>query len=275
MISSSKQQVKSLLQPASPSLLPILLLLAVTIGSLSIVSSIVTVGAIIFNSSQKVPSYVMDADGNRYPIRLKPASANAKHARQYASRKVYEIFDWRGVLPPSPDKPEELTIPKRDPGVPIKIGENTTRSITSSTWKAALAFEDPFASGFIPQLAKLTPSEVFQGKAQGVFSPMATDIPENLGQGKWRVRVVGVLMLFENGDNKPYQTPIKYDVFLREVDSFDVEAGSRTPKILAKADKVLKDLPKVLQEQVTVSELAKAIYESRDEFTVITMREVR
>jgi hypothetical protein len=270
MTLSSKRRFKSLLQPANPSLLPILLIAAITTSSLSIIGSI---GSLVSSSTQKTPHYVVDTEGNPHPIKLVASNSDPKRARNYASRKIYDIFDWRGLLPPDPEKPEEIGNPKRDPGVEIKVGESSTRKITTSTWKAALAFEEPFASGFIPMLAKLTPSEVFQGAAQGAFSPLAVDVPESLGNGRWRVRVVGVLMLFEKGSNTPNQIPVKYDVFLREVDSFEVQ--SKDPKVLAKANKVWKGLPKSLQEQVTVSELAKAIYESRNGFTVITMREVQ
>jgi hypothetical protein len=266
-----KVERKSLLDPKSPSLIPTFILTTLVTHAVVAFLVICLFGTTLALGNQASPKYVLDDAGNTYAVKtVRSSEPLPEELTNFVQLTFYQLFDWRGMLPPT----AQLAKMERDPGVPIKTVKNE-RKISTQTWKASFRIADPFRREFIKILAQLTPPEIFEGKgAQGFFVPERVDAPEKQKDGGWRVRVQGMLMIFQGGDNLGDSVPIKYDVFLKERRGFKVAnfgTFSNSPdgrKAIAAAQQEAENL-----KQIPASDLQKIVYENTDRFTIYAMRE--
>jgi hypothetical protein len=264
-----KAEKKSILDPKSPSVLPTLILVSLASQGIVILLVLVLFGTVFALSKAKQPTYVIDEAGNPYPVRtIASNEATPEEISSFVQLTFYQLFDWRGLLPPT----AQLAKMERDPGVPVKTTKNERR-ISTQTWKASFKIEDPFRREFIKTLAELTPPEIFAGKgAQAFFVPERVDAPQKEKDG-WRVRIQGMLMVFTDGDNLGESLPIKYDVFLHERRGFKTADIGTFSNSVSGRKAIASAQSEAETAKIPVTDLQKIVYESTERFSIYAMRE--
>jgi hypothetical protein len=265
-----KAETRSLLDPKSPSLLPKLILVTLISQLIVIVMVVSLTGAVFALGNAKQPTYVIDEAGNPYPVRtVAKKDPQPEEITSFVQLTFYQLFDWRGLLPPS----AQLAKMERDPGVPIKTAK-TEHKISTQTWKASFRIEDPFRREFIKTLAQLTPPEIFEGKgAQAFFVPERVDAPQKEKDQGWRVRIQGMLMIFTNGDNLGEAVPVKYDVFIHERRGFKpADLGTFSNSVTGR-NAIKSAEAEAEAAKIPVSDLQKIVYDNTERFSIYAMRE--
>ena len=259
---TSKPKTRSLLSPNSPNLLHKFVLFSLGASALNIVLTFGMFGALQGVASKQQPPYVLDAAGNRYPVRLSKAGETVPSELQgFVSGTLYELFDWRGKIPGGKGKPDQV-----DPGVKIKTARGD-KAIATTAWAAGFKLSDPFRSEFLKTLAALTPQDIFGGKGdQGFFVLELIDAPEKIKDG-WRVRIQGKLMLFTQGDNVGTAIALKYDVFVREWRGYNPNSRDAANAIATGSEQIEKT------KHLGLSDLQRIVYENSERYTIYAMRE--
>ncbi len=198
---------------------PILLGTAVALSGLNLLISlglIVGLGAV---ASKPVPRLVEDQNGVTRPVvALNTSEPTPKAVSQFVGDTLFQLYNWSGATP-SEDVRDQGTL-KPDPGVPISTGSNT-KNVTTATWKAAFRLESSLRHEHLKKLANLTPQSIFLDKpfGQATLTSIDVGVPEKLGEGYWKVRFVGILLIYDRTNN-PDPVPVRHDVFVRAIDSY-------------------------------------------------------
>jgi hypothetical protein len=149
------------------------------------------------------------------------ALGNSDRTPQVVSHFVSDtmtlMMNWSGNLPPT--TVEESTKPKPDTG--INIGERGLRGnrVTSGAWQASHALSEDFRKEFLKMLADMTPPGVFKGKTQVVLVPLSIQPPIKIEEGKWKVKMIANLTIFDQGNNLGEVIPFNKEIFVRAVEA--------------------------------------------------------
>ncbi len=263
---------RRLLDPKSPSLMPQFVLITIAVQAVCVVLILCLFGTTIALGQQPAPKFVLDGDGNTYAVKvIKTKDPLPEEISQWVGETLYNLFDWRGVLPTLDGK---AIAPKKDPGIPIKGPDGKEYKISSSTWVSSFRLEDPFRREMVATLAQLTPQEIFKEVgAQAFFVPALIDSPEKIKDG-WKVRIQGKLLVLKSGDNLGQPVPIQYDVFLHTRTGFipnsakQAATSEKGQKVIQGAEKEIVNAP-----HMAASDLQKIVYDSTNRFTIYAMRE--
>ncbi|BAZ40221.1 hypothetical protein NIES4101_61820 [Calothrix sp. NIES-4101] len=136
---------------------------------------------------------------------------------RFVSDTITLMMNWSGNLPPS--SIEENTKPKPDKG--INIGERGLRGnrVTSGAWQASYALSEDFRKEFLKMLASMTPPGVFKGSTQVVLVPLSIQSPIKIEEGKWKVKMIANLTVFDRGNNLGEVIPFNKEIFVRAVEA--------------------------------------------------------
>jgi hypothetical protein len=149
------------------------------------------------------------------------ALGNSDRTPQVVSHFVSDtmtlMMNWSGNLPPT--NVEESTKPKPDKG--ISIGERGLRGnkVTSAAWQASYALSEDFRKEFLKMLADMTPPGVFKSKTQVVLVPLSIQSPIKIEEGKWKVKMIANLTIFDQGNNLGEVIPFNKEIFVRAVEA--------------------------------------------------------
>jgi hypothetical protein len=136
---------------------------------------------------------------------------------RFVSDTMTLMMNWSGNLPPT--TVEESAKHKTDTG--INIGERRLRGnkVTSGAWQASHALSEDFRKEFLKMLASMTPPGVFKGKTQVILVPLSIQSPIKIEEGKWKVKMIANLTIFDRGNNLGEVIPFNKEIFVRAVEA--------------------------------------------------------
>lgn len=126
------------------------------------------------------------------------------------------MMNWSGTIPISDDN-TAIKKPKPDPGVNIKAGGK----VTVAAWEASYALSSDFRKQFLQLLAQMTPAGVFEQNTQVVFVPLSIEQPIEISPGKWKVKMIANLNIFDTRSNMGEVIPFNKEIFIRAVEPLE------------------------------------------------------
>lgn len=138
----------------------------------------------------------------------------------FVSDTMTLMMNWSGTLPPT--TVEEAAKPKADPGINIRSLNNKRSKVTSSAWQASQALSADFRKEFLQMVAEITPPGVFKGTTQVVLLPLSIQPPVKIAEGKWKVKMVANLSIFDQGNNLGEVIPFNKEIFVQAVEAPDI-----------------------------------------------------
>ncbi|EAZ88860.1 hypothetical protein [Crocosphaera chwakensis] len=123
-------------------------------------------------------------------------------------------FTWAGTMQ-DPNQPGQIIV---DPGVDVS-DENGQRigKVPTTVWSASLAMELNFRQEFLRQIAELVPQSVFTQKTNVAFVPVSFSPPEQVSEGRWKVRLVSNLLFLKDLGTVAEVVPYNVDIYVRSV----------------------------------------------------------
>ncbi|MBN8564867.1 MAG: hypothetical protein J0L70_30500 [Leptolyngbya sp. UWPOB_LEPTO1] len=181
-----------------------ILLLLISLGSAISVWSI---------ARKPVPAMVQLLDGHSVAMEpVDPHQRTPSIIRQFTKDSLGLMFTWSSKIQGSNVKPNAPgTV--RDPGISIGTGR-----ITTSSWQASFALREDFRNAFLEQVAKLTPSDVFNGDAQSVLSFESISEPRLIKPGEWQIDLVANLLIFDSTHPQGNAVPFNKSVFVTAIE---------------------------------------------------------
>jgi hypothetical protein len=138
----------------------------------------------------------------------------------FVSDTMTLMMNWSGTLPPT--TVEEAAKPKPDPGIDIRSLSNGRSKVTSSAWQASHAFSEDFRKEFLQIVAEITPPGVFKGTTQVVLVPLSLQPPIKIAEGKWKVKMVANLSIFDQRNNLGEVIPFNKEIFVQSVEAPEI-----------------------------------------------------
>jgi hypothetical protein len=136
---------------------------------------------------------------------------------RFVSNTMILMMNWSGNLPPT--TVEEAAKPKPDGGINIGEREAKGNKVTSGAWQASYALSSDFRKEFLKILASITPPGVFKGKTQVVLVPLSIQSPIKISEGKWKVKMIANLTVFDQGNNLGEVIPFNKEIFVQAVEA--------------------------------------------------------
>lgn len=127
------------------------------------------------------------------------------------------MMNWSGTLPPNTS--EDARLPKPDPGIDIRSLTNARGKVASGAWQASYTLSEDFRKEFLKMLADITPPGVFRGKTQVVLIPLSIQSPVKIADGKWKVKMIANLTVFDQSSNLGQVIPFNKEIFVRAVEA--------------------------------------------------------
>ncbi|NJO64937.1 MAG: hypothetical protein HC836_44535 [Richelia sp. RM2_1_2] len=135
----------------------------------------------------------------------------------FVSDTMTLMMNWSGNLPAT--TVEDAYEPKSDSGVDVRSISNSRGKVTYGAWQASYALSSDFRKEFLELLAEITPSGVFKGKTQVVFVPQYFQQPVLIEEGKWKVRMVANLTIFDQSNKLGEVIPFNKEIFIRAIEA--------------------------------------------------------
>ncbi|MEB3218977.1 MAG: hypothetical protein VKN72_22455 [Nostocales cyanobacterium 94392] len=162
------------------------------------------------------PSLVQLETGDAIKV---AALGNSDRTPQVVSRFVSDtmtlMMNWSGTLPP--DTVEENAKPLQDKGVDIGQHESRGSKVPLGAWQASYALSSDFRKEFLQKIASMIPQGVFKGTTQVVLIPLSIQSPTKIEEGKWKVKMIANLNVFDQTNNLGEVIPFNKEIFVRAV----------------------------------------------------------
>lgn len=169
--------------------------------------------------AQKAPPSLVQLDTGK-AITVVPLG-NKERTPQVVSKFVADtmilMMNWSGTKPPV--SVEEVTKPVPDPGVDIRAVGVSRGKIATAAWQAGFALSEDFRKEFLKKLVEITPSGVFTGSTQVALVPLSIQAPQKIAEGKWKVKMVANLIVFDKGNNLGDVIPFNKEIFVQAVEA--------------------------------------------------------
>ena len=127
------------------------------------------------------------------------------------------MLNWSGTIPIS-NNDLGTKKAKPDPGVNIKSLAGKEGKVTVAAWEASYALSSDFRKEFVQLLAQMTPTGVFEQNTQVVFIPLSIQQPIQISPGKWKVRMISNLNIFDTRTNIGEVIPFNKEIFIQAVE---------------------------------------------------------
>ncbi len=171
------------------------------------------------NLSKKAPPSLVQLDTGK-AVTVAPLG-NKERTPQVVSKFVSDtmilMMNWSGTKPPT--SVEEATKPVLDPGVGISTTGSGTRKIATAAWQAGFALSEDFRKEFLAKLAEITPNGIFKASTQVALVPLEIQTPQKIAEGKWKVKMVANLIVFDKGNNLGNVIPFNKEIFVQAVEA--------------------------------------------------------
>jgi hypothetical protein len=136
---------------------------------------------------------------------------------RFVSDTMTLMMNWSGML--APTTVEETAKPKPDPGIDIRSLTNSRGKVASNTWQASHALSEDFRKEFLKLLADITPPGVFKGRTQVVLVPLSIQSPVKITEGKWKIKMIANLTIFDQSSNLGEVIPFNKEIFVQAVEA--------------------------------------------------------
>ncbi|MBW4499606.1 MAG: hypothetical protein KME57_08560 [Scytonema hyalinum WJT4-NPBG1] len=174
-------------------------------------------GAYSTLSKKAPPSLVQLQDGKSIKaIPLGSRERTPQVVTRFVNDTITLMMNASGTFPAT--TPEEAREPKRDPGIDIRAVGNGRGKVTTAAWQASTALSEDFRKEFLKLLADTTPQGVFKGTTQIVLTPLSIQPPVKIAEGKWKVKMVANLTVFDRGNNLGEVIPFNKEIFVQAVE---------------------------------------------------------
>ncbi|NJM22318.1 MAG: hypothetical protein HC874_26960 [Richelia sp. SL_2_1] len=169
--------------------------------------------------NQKPPPSLVQLETGK-AVKVAPLG-NTERTPQVVSRFVSDtmilMMNWSGTLPPI--TVEENAEPLQDKGVDMVERGARGNKVTSGAWQASYALSEDFRKEFLQKLASMTPQGVFKGTTQVVLIPLSIQSPTKIEEGKWKVKMIANLNVFDQTNNLGEVIPFNKEIFVRAVEA--------------------------------------------------------
>lgn len=169
-------------------------------------------------SRKAPPTLVQLVDGTA--IKTAPLDApdrSPETIRTFVAQTLAMLLNWSGKLPPQTTA--EAQTPKPDPGMPVDALRSRDRRVATAAWQASFALSETFRAEFLKKLAELTPAGIFNGESQVAWVPVEISNPEKVAEGRWKIRVVANLVIFNKQDSVGQAISFNKEVFVQAIDT--------------------------------------------------------
>ncbi len=136
---------------------------------------------------------------------------------RFVSDTMTFMMNWSGNL--NAGTIEESVKPLPDPGIEIRSLTNSQGKVTSSAWQASHALSEDFRKEFLKKLSQITPQGVFKGKTQVVLVPISIQSPIKISSGKWKIKMIANLTIFDQGSSLGEIIPFNKEIFVQAVEA--------------------------------------------------------
>ena len=218
-VSTSKKRVffKSSIKYSSKDILGIFVISTIALNIINLFVLFMLYGSYSQLSKKNPPTLVELANGDS--LKVTPIGSQERSPQavlHFVSSTLSLMFNWSGTVPTS-DANSNTNKPKADPGVDINsLGGKGKVSIAA--WEASYALSSDFRKQFLQLIAQMTPQGVFEQKTQVVFMPIYLRQPIQISQGKWKIKVVANLNIFDRRSNVGEIVPFNKEIFVRAVE---------------------------------------------------------
>ncbi|MDY7015501.1 MAG: hypothetical protein SVX43_18280 [Cyanobacteriota bacterium] len=174
-------------------------------------------------ANQPPPALVQTESGEAFPV---AAVGNLERTPETIETFVLEslmlLFTWSGTLPATEGAGVGGTSDLPDEGVEVDGGQR----VATTAAVASYALSSDFREEMLVRLAEMTPAGVFSGGTQVFFEPLHLSEPVRLGEGEWKVVVVGNLIVVQDRRNLEDRIAFNKEIFVRAVVPPSVWEGS-------------------------------------------------
>ena len=194
----------------SSDILPLFALGTLGLQALILLINLGSVVSLWTMAHKPAPAMVQLLDG--HSVAMEPVDANQRTPsviRQFVKDSLGLMFTWNSKI----SAPKEASGDVRDPGVSVGSGR-----ITTSSWQASFALKEDFRNAFLEQIAKMTPSDVFNGEAQSVLSFESVSEPRPIKSGEWQIDMVANLLIFDSTHPQGLAIPLNKSVFVTAIE---------------------------------------------------------
>ena len=167
-------------------------------------------------SQKAAPSLVQTVDGRSIVTNAMESKDRTPIViRRFTIDTLTMLLSASGKLPGTPDLPNQTA----DAGIAIKLSNQTERRVSTSTWQASFALSADFRNSALQGISELMSQEAFTGRAQVLLVPQTISDPEKVGEGQWKVNMIGNLVTIAAGSPEGITIPFNKEIFLRAVDT--------------------------------------------------------
>jgi hypothetical protein len=196
------------------------------VGGVSLATQVLLFFAYVGIASKPAPSLVQMVDGQAVKV---ATMGNKERSPQVVQRFVTDslmlMMSWSNALPPQTDASGNAKV-TTDPGMKVSTGTGDKR-ITTSAFQASFTVSEKFRNDLVKMLAEMTPVEVFNGQAQTALIFQAVTVPEQVGNGEWKIAVVGTLVKTKVGSADTDRVPFNKEILVRAVDTPPLPQGGK------------------------------------------------
>lgn len=171
------------------------------------------------NLSKKAPPSLVQLDTGK-AILVAPLGNKERTPQvvlKFVSDTMILMMNWSGTKPLT--TVEEATKPVPDPGVDIRTPGSGSRKVATAAWQAGFALSEDFRKEFLAKLAEITPQGVFKASTQVALVPLDIQTPIKIAEGKWKVKMVANLIVFDKGNNLGDVIPFNKEIFVQAVEA--------------------------------------------------------
>ena len=203
----------------SSDLLPLSVLVGIGLQALVLLLVLGNSLGLMSLARKPAPALVQMVDGTS--IATEPVDHDARTPeviRQFVKSSVGMMFTWNAKVQSTDAQGNPSASTITDQGVQLNATDGTSGKVTTASWQASFALAEDFRNAFLLQIAKMTPSEVFNGSAQSVLSIESVADPKPMGKGQWQVDVVANLLIFDSRYPQGRAIPFNKSVFVKAIE---------------------------------------------------------
>ncbi len=190
-------------------------------GALHIVSILLifaSLNSVNTVARKPVPSLVQLGTGTTIPVApLGNKDRTPQVVAKFVSDTMIKMLNWSGTKPPT--TVEEATKPQLDLGVEVHGRGAGGGRIATAAWEAGFSLSEDFRKEFLKTLADITPSGIFSGSTQVALVPLEIQPPQKVGEGRWKVRMVANLLVFDKGNSVGDVISFNKEIFVQSVEA--------------------------------------------------------
>lgn len=202
----------------SSDLLPLSVLVGIALQIAVLGLTVCNSLGLISLAHKPAPSLVQLVDGKS--IATEPVDPNQRTPeviRQFVKTALGMMFTWNAKVPVE-NSQDASASPITDQGVQLNSTDGSSGRVTTASWQASFALSEDFRNAFLLQVAKLTPSDVFNGSAQSVLSIESISDPKAVSDGQWQVNLVANLLVFDSEYPQGRAIPFNKSIFVKAVE---------------------------------------------------------